>query len=1146
MKKITFLLALMLSFAFGAQAQNNNRYEAIGFGQGGQLSEIEEGVQVALAPALAESNNFLVGTGMSSTITDDGVFEFEVASTVGDTTIYYLKQSISGKYLEDPAYSSNAISYTDSKLRAAQLVASHPYVYESTALVDTAMKYEEENFSLYTMTTDAVTGSEDLTFKFMARTSANSYGLLNLVTSGVWNLTYNNNTWAVYTVEKESAYQTLYDIYSEMFPNGETSLAIFIAGDDPGQVDQSYVDELKAAYDEATEYINNEGGTDEQYEASLARIQAAWAACEANIKPMREGYFYFSNWRTQSTGGTAIPDNAVYENTTTNQTEWTWTQGWTRPDAPTADDALYIYHIIDSGDNDSTFYIQNLYTKRYLGYQPNNNSKIPTTEQPEEKYHITIHPTEPGMFSVSSVSREKSSVEKQYDYPAMHAAGDYEAIVFWTKDAPASAWYFNEIPADEIAEVEEGLEQVILNKNLTELVSEAEAAYKKGFSYSSNASKDSNYDDAGLATDISQLWTNAQEESEGPLANALDGDFTTFFHSRWDNGATADNGATYHNICADLGQAVEAVAVKITKRMNGTPTNYANNAPGRVHFYATNDTTGFGTGDYSNWVSQGVVDFTYPYAAEVNETSYNNETGINSCAFDGQYRFVRLDVETRLNGATGWFNLSEIRFYEAAYDPSTSLIEAVPDDIKNALLEQLEIANDELIDEAATQETIDALQAALDEFNANYPDPQVVKDLLAEAQAQAEAAEEGDELGYFEAGAKQELTDALAAVEVKDVMTMAEVNAAKDAIEAALAVFNSKLITPVDGTYYWLKSASSNTSVNGNYVYAQDNGVNRVKWGGHSATTGDDANIEGRLNYIWKAVKNSDGTYSFMNAATGTYIGKQTENATGMYMNLNAYDSEMTLQSAKVAGLFNLVQADGVYMNAEPSSYNVVTWGSASGNDNSAFTFEEANWNQAYYVDVTTTNPTAVCLPFAITAMNEGVTFYSVLGVKDNALQLAEIAENTEIAAGTPFILVADAGTAGFNYYLVGDPTVDNITYSFEPGSQNGMYATISGKPLTSGIGYLKDGKMLLSDGTNTASANSAYFTSELTTTDQDGALSIPMEGMPTVNNEGSTDIQAVSTGTNANGKMFDLQGRRVLKAQKGLYIINGKKVYVK
>ena len=61
---------------------------------------------------------------------------------------------------------------------------------------------------------------------------------------------------------------------------------------------------------------------------------------------------------------------------------------------------------------------------------------------------------------------------------------------------------------------------------------------------------------------------------------------------------------------------------------------------------------------------------------------------------------------------------------------------------------------------------------------------------------------------------------------------------------------------------------------------------------------------------------------------------------------------------------------------------------------------------------------------------------------------------------------------------------------------------------------------------------------------------------LPMTNNAGAqalrfnfgetTGIEGVIEGTNANAVIFDLSGRRVAKMQKGIYIVNGKKVYVK
>ena len=41
----------------------------------------------------------------------------------------------------------------------------------------------------------------------------------------------------------------------------------------------------------------------------------------------------------------------------------------------------------------------------------------------------------------------------------------------------------------------------------------------------------------------------------------------------------------------------------------------------------------------------------------------------------------------------------------------------------------------------------------------------------------------------------------------------------------------------------------------------------------------------------------------------------------------------------------------------------------------------------------------------------------------------------------------------------------------------------------------------------------------------------------------GADGIAEVETGNDSDAAIFDLSGRRVVKAQKGFYIINGKKV---
>ena len=150
MRKIYSLLALLLLVTVSATAQK--RYDAKGFGDDGQLAEITPGQTVVLKSATTADGNFLNINDrnvvrIQSVIDDYGLFTFEVAT---DTT-FYLKSVATGKYLENPAYSSNVVRLTDSKLRAASILTRHPFVYADRAAVDTARKYHEEEYDYTTI-----------------------------------------------------------------------------------------------------------------------------------------------------------------------------------------------------------------------------------------------------------------------------------------------------------------------------------------------------------------------------------------------------------------------------------------------------------------------------------------------------------------------------------------------------------------------------------------------------------------------------------------------------------------------------------------------------------------------------------------------------------------------------------------------------------------------------------------------------------------------------------------------------------------------------------------------------------------------------------------------------------------------------------
>ena len=169
-------------------------------------------------------------------------------------------------------------------------------------------------------------------------------------------------------------------------------------------------------------------------------------------------------------------------------------------------------------------------------------------------------------------------------------------------------------------------------------------------------------------------------------------------------------------------------------------------------------------------------------------------------------------------------------------------------------------------------------------------------------------------------------------------------------------------------------------------------------------------------------------------------------------------------------------------------------------------------------------------LPFAVTIPG-GVTAYAVSSIDANILELTAI--STTIPAETPVILEGDEGTYIFA-----------ITTSDPYGETNLLTGTLTQKDAEDGNYILQNQEgnvgFYLVD-TNEAQpkipANRAYFETAL---GQAGVKAFFFNG-------GDTDaIKSVFSGI-AEGKIFDLSGRKVAKMQKGnTYIVNGKKVNVK
>lgn len=168
-------------------------------------------------------------------------------------------------------------------------------------------------------------------------------------------------------------------------------------------------------------------------------------------------------------------------------------------------------------------------------------------------------------------------------------------------------------------------------------------------------------------------------------------------------------------------------------------------------------------------------------------------------------------------------------------------------------------------------------------------------------------------------------------------------------------------------------------------------------------------------------------------------------------------------------------------------------------------------------------------LPYA-SKLPEGVTAYKAGNVVDNDLNIIVYKNAGDVLpANTPVLLTATSA---------GEKTFAPATYAAAEGT--GFQGTLSAKAVTATNTYILSNNggetvkfFALDENNNTINANKAY-------------LVVPAGGAQALNfNFGNTTgIQnAAVEGVNANAPLFDLSGRRVVKAVKGgIYIQNGKK----
>ena len=1133
MKKIyNFLAMFLLLFAAGtspALAQDEEYVWDIDTEN--PVTEIQTGVNYAIKHGTYATWNpeqYLSASGAAISDPDETcIYQFEEDGTLSEEgqtyTLYVLRSVSRGQYV------SGNNSYTMARSEALHFTACvATYGFDGTSSTWDSFTTAQKRAGFQS---ERQAGCEGVAMIFALRDLDD--GAVNFLCywgNPAVSSYQDTNAWFVYnaTQREKTAYEKMEDAYNALFPNGFDTSS-FVVGTQPGCVSQEVYDQLNAAFQAYYDATAAGVPSDEVCLALYEQFMAASEALANGRVLVTPGYYIMKSQRSQ---------DAAYDDGTNVRC----TANYTIPETLTAADARYIWQVVDAGNN--RYQLKNVETGRFMDAGAGTSVIFTTSE--ESTATFTFPWLQGTLFRIQDQNGNFGHCDASMQF------------VQWNSTGEGNQWAFTPVSQDVIDAMLPEIEHNQLLASLADLVSEAQSA-SVNYLYDSDVTFDDQYASAGLV-DAAHMSTNAPEPNEGyDVANQFvrltDGNLQTYFHTTWSS-ATPESG--YHWVQVDLGEAVQNLFIKFSDRHNNR-----NNTPRRLALVAPADGDDPAAATWTDTLLRDTI--IYEYTTHFTSGALDSTTAVMRVDLGKPVQYLRFVVTKTAhpsggsNGASGPFwNLSELRFYTDGGDNPLYLM--IPEEVRNALSAQLEVASAALADSSATQETYDALEAALEAFYDAYPDPTALNNRLETARTLLEGAEEGDDYGYFQSGAIAEYQTALTAIETEiegQNLTLTQLDEYMDKVNAAMAAFNAKLNVPEDGVYF-IRSTTDAAAAD-NYVYATNAGENGTTRWGYAGSE----ELASRLETMWYLQHKEDGTVSLRNLATGRYITnlyKGTEEPDTIDLSqslpLGADADGVSLVFSGAPGSFNFEFASGYYMNADPSG-PVVNWSAAGGNSN--FTFELVDMFEGIQtVDITPNAVQILSLPFSTDPSWGSAPIYRVLGQKadangQNYLQLEVWPDGEPIPAGEAFIIEETEGNPTFMAGLYSYDAVEFATtteYVYEPVNKKGLVSAITEVVPKAGEGLLLDNKVMISDGTRQVDAGTGYFKDNIPVVEVDGDAELLIDGVinavggvQIVDNAENVDVYTLS-GVKLRSNVKAANATNGLPA--GLYIVGGKKVLVK
>lgn len=1175
---------------------------------------------------------YLCGQGYSSTVTKDCRYRLEqVSGQVDGLNLYVLKQVSTGLYVKD--YTLQTTSGDDSE----EDTSYGPFNGKMIAV--TADKAEAMQFTV-SLAVENGTDPRSKTTQGQAQDlsqpsfvlatkqpSANgAIQFLGHYYSPFYAIYVDTNAWQIHAVDEPQGKEKLQAYMDAYFANNTDPAVTYIAGTYPGACPAELVEAAHAAYTEANAALNADEFTltDEQVNDLCNRIESSIEKLKTSTNPMVDGIYFIHDSRGMFNAGNTM---FLYGDKGNGKDYVSANGNYTKPAKLDADAVKYLWRVkVVKGDSAT---VQNVLTGLYFTH------KIAVANHYGLSQSENIVMLRKGAETGNMFNHASFYIKNTKNNERACTNPDSHGVLNWNYDNdPGNQFVFESVTEDELNAVLEEAKQQVRNEKLATLYGDAVFALNKGISYAPAAGYvlDNDFSAEGALVrhtgeeDNTPWYCNNKEVHEVNTYEALTGegwDGTTYFHSSWSGGAFEPSISKNHYLVAELEHdAAGDILVKVAKRATGNdfPTQFAVYGANKFNKENPNAT---------EWKFQGLADINYTDSVAVTYTDVDEKghkaegqtktipdaVGVAAMHLDGSYAYIKLAATKTLFNASnpqtnrGYFAIAKLNIWEAAepvvksYTPEFQDVQNTNEAVITELQKQIEAAGKQVADSSATDAQIASLQAALDAFNNNYPDPSRVTTALAEASSVYNAASSknliGDKLAQYPTKVAEKLANVITKYQSFNSVKLADINAAVNEINAAVAEFKASIKLPEAGKFYTLRSAAkkfenkaANDSKGVTYraiIYSESNNattevtgsftpVRFYRMDGSSAINDsasfadadftklqDTISVADDARLVWKAEASANGQITFRNLATGMYLtganGKIYQSVEATPINVEGIAPETFRFNAGK-------DENGVtqYMNAKAAFNTIVTWNDTA-DVNSNFFIEEVAKDkiatQAFYIpNVKEGQFYAGTFAVDIDPTDGFITPYQVIGVNGDKLVLGEYKDVVE--AGTPFIYnvemiiatKAAPSSIGFTQVVAANDLTEG-NYTYETKNVNGLQGVLTeAVKIPAGKAYINNsGAVAVAPeaGADIA-ANGAYFNGDASTTDKDGDASLELGKM--VGNA-LTGIDATKVIVlpakvdvySIDGKLLR-QGVKSSNAAKnlpaGVYVIGGQKVLVK